>query len=181
MKTILLLRHAKSEWGKAGVADFDRPLAKRGLKDAPRMGQVLALFASVPDKIVSSPARRARQTAELVAEACGYSKKSIQWEPSFYEGESDDLITALRRLPAEVERVLLVGHNPGMEETAAALLGLDNEAEVIVIRLPTAGLVCLEADIDDWALLMPGEVVLRWFLIPKLAQALQKDDSEAFG
>jgi phosphohistidine phosphatase len=180
MKTILLLRHAKSDWGEGDLADFDRPLAKRGLKDAPRMGQALTLFACIPDKIVSSPARRARQTAELVAEACGYSKKSIQWEPSFYEGDSDDLTAALRRLPAEVERVLLVGHNPGMEETAAVLMGVD-EDEAAVIRLPTAGLVCLEVDIDDWALLRPGQVVLRWFLIPKLAQVLQKDGDELSG
>ena len=77
MKSVLILRHAKSEWGNPGQADFDRPLAKRGLEDAPRMGQVLARFNYVPDRILSSPAQRARQTAELVAQACGYQSHSM--------------------------------------------------------------------------------------------------------
>ena len=82
MKTVLILRHAKSDWGDPGKADFDRPLAKRGLEDAPRMGEVLARFECVPDRILASPAQRAKQTAELVAKACGY-QKSIQWEDDF--------------------------------------------------------------------------------------------------
>ncbi len=98
MKTVLILRHAKSDWGTPGQADFDRPLAKRGLEDAPRMGQMLALFKAVPQRILASPAKRARQTTEMVAQACGY-KDSIQWEDSFYEGGSADLIEALRGAP----------------------------------------------------------------------------------
>ena len=75
MKTVLLLRHAKSDWGDDGLADFDRPLAERGKKDAPAMGNVLVDFNCVPDKIVSSPAERAKQTSQLVAQACGYKKQ----------------------------------------------------------------------------------------------------------
>jgi phosphohistidine phosphatase len=174
MKTILLLRHAKSDWGESGLADFERPLNKRGLKDAPVMGEVLALFDMLPDKIVSSPARRAAQTAELVAEACGYDKKSIQWEDSFYGGGSGNLITALRRLPNTVERVLLVGHNPVIEQTAAALLSTCVDESEGLIHFPTAGLACFEAGMTTWTELRLGQVVLRWFLIPKLAQALRQ-------
>ncbi len=172
MKTILLLRHAKSDWSNPGLADFDRPLAKRGLKDAPRMGEVLKRFDYVPDKILSSPAKRARQTAELAAEACGY-QKSFQLEDSFYGGDAEELLAALQRLPSRVDRPMLVGHNPTMEETVDLLLSGDELAWGISIRLPTAGLVCLDADIYDWAELQPGELVLRWFLIPKLVKAIQ--------
>lgn len=174
MKTILILRHAKSDWGNPGLVDFDRPLAKRGLNDAPRIGDLLAQFEAVPDLILASPARRAKQTAELVAEACGY-KKSIRWEESFYGASSDDLIDTLRSLPDRVERVMLVGHNPTMEETVAALLAGD-EADGwgvgLSIRMPTAALVCLDVDLVDWAMLEPGEATLRWFVIPKLIKAI---------
>lgn len=175
MKSVLLLRHAKSDWGDQNLADFDRPLTGRGLKDAPGMGQVLADLDFRPDKILSSPARRARQTAELLAEACDY-KQSIEWHKSFYEGGCDDLLSALRRLPASLERVMLVGHNPAMEETATTLLaGAETqEQENLAIRMPTAALVCLDLPITTWAYLEPGKAVLRWFLIPKLVKALDK-------
>ena len=164
MKTILVLRHAKSDWGDPGKADFDRLLAKRGLEDAPRMGEVLARFECIPDRILASPARRAKQTAELVAKACGY-QKTVQWENSFYEGNSADLIAALQQLPDTVERVMLIGHNPILEETVATLCtphspdGDDGWTDGWAIKIPTAGLVCLDFDIMDWDQLRPGDGV----------------------
>jgi phosphohistidine phosphatase len=175
MKTVLILRHAKSDWGTPGLPDFERSLAKRGLEDAPRMGEVLAQFDSVPDRILSSPARRAKQTAELVAKACGF-RKAIRWEDSFYEGDSEDLIAALQRLPETVERVLLIGHNPILEETVALLAAsfspVAAAAEGWAIKIPTAGLVCLNLEIMEWKDLQPGDGVLLWFIIPKLVKAL---------
>ena len=174
MKTLLLLRHAKSDWDDPSLADFDRPLAKRGLKDAPQMGEVLKASDSVPDKIISSPAKRAKQTTELVAKACGYHK-SIDWAESFYGGYSEDLINALKQLPGTVERAMLVGHNPTMEETASALLLKSEEAldDEYAVRIPTAGLMCLDLQIMDWAELEPGDAILRWYLIPRLVKAIQ--------
>jgi phosphohistidine phosphatase len=172
MKTVLILRHAKSDWGTAGQADFDRPLAKRGLEDAPRMGEVLIRFDCPPDKIVSSPAQRAKQTAELVAKACGY-RKAVEWQDSFYEGGRADLIAALQGLPNTVERVLLIGHNPILEDTVAALCAAAGSDWAI--KIPTAGLVCLGFDIDSWDHLEPGRGVLQWFVTPKLVKAIQKD------
>lgn len=174
MKTVLLLRHAKSDWGEAGLADFDRPLAKRGLADAPRIGQLLADFKATPDKMLSSPAKRAKQTARLVAKACGYNQ-SIDWRESFYGGNSDDLIEALRGLPDSAERAMLVGHNPTMEETVAALLlGHESEwSDNLPISIPTAGLVCLDLSVVTWADLEAGDAVLRWFVIPKLIKAIE--------
>ncbi len=173
MKTILLLRHAKSDWSDPSLVDFDRPLANRGLKDAPRMGDVLAGYNFVPDIIISSPARRAKQTAKHVAEACGYTK-SIQWQESFYGATSDALISSLQQLNNRIDRPLLVGHNPTMEETVAELLTDDGTGAWTgwFIRIPTAGLVCLDVDIVDWATLDTGMAVLRWFLIPKLVKAI---------
>jgi phosphohistidine phosphatase len=173
VKTVLLLRHAKSDRTDASQVDFDRPLAKRGLADAPRMGEVLADFQLIPDKIISSPARRAKQTAELVAKACGY-KESIDWQDSFYSGGSEDLISALRHLPETVERAMLVGHNPIMEETVTGLLvgAKIQEQAKFIIQMPTSALVCLELEISDWVALQPGQAILRWFLIPRLIKAM---------
>ncbi|MBN1992264.1 MAG: histidine phosphatase family protein [Anaerolineae bacterium] len=176
MKTVLLLRHAKSDWGDPGLADFDRPLAKRGLKDAPRMGEVLALFDAVPDVILSSPALRAKQTTELVAETCHYPKERIQWEESFYGSGNAAMIAALQNLPDKVVRVLLVGHNPATEETAAALLSARVEqawSDDGAIRIPTAGLLCFGVNIASWSELQAGDATLYWFLIPKLVKAMR--------
>jgi len=173
MKTVLLLRHAKSDWGHDELADFDRPLAPRGQKDAPLMGRVLQKFECVPDQLMSSPAERAKHTSQLVAKACAYSGE-ITWVDSFYGGGSEDLVGAIQRLPNSVERALLIGHNPALEETAAVLLagpeaGLDHS---LSLQIPTGGLVCLDFSIIEWSQLKPGSAVLRWFLIPRLVKAL---------
>jgi phosphohistidine phosphatase len=172
VKQILLLRHAKSDWGNPGLADFDRPLSKRGVSDAPLIGEVLADFDCVPELILASPALRTRQTAEIVAKACG-CKGNIQWQENFYSGTSHHLFAALNHLPDTVRRVMLVGHNPTMEETAAELLCAGEEyAAGFSVRMSTAGLMCLEADVVNWADLAPGDAVLRWFIVPKLIKAI---------
>ncbi|MDM8527772.1 histidine phosphatase family protein [Anaerolineales bacterium HSG24] len=180
MKTILILRHAKSDWSDPNLDDFDRPLNKRGLSDAPRMGKVLLSAEQIPDRIISSPARRAKQTAKLVAEACNY-KGSIQWEDAFYGAGSADLIAALKQLPLEVNMCMLIGHNPTMEETVASLCttsaGISPWGNVdgsdFSIIMPTSGLACLQVDIDDWADLKPGIAILKWFIIPRLIKTIQ--------
>ncbi len=171
MKSILILRHAKSDWSNPALADFDRPLTDRGLKDAPRMGKVLARFKHAPDIIISSPARRAKQTAELVAKACGY-QNDIQWQASFYFGSGSNLLVALRDLPDTINRPMLVGHNPTFTDTAAILCNPHPTGKLEDIRLPTAGLICFDAGIANWFDLGPGDGVLRWFLTPKLVKAL---------
>ncbi|HMR64664.1 MAG TPA: histidine phosphatase family protein [Anaerolineae bacterium] len=173
MKTVLLLRHAKSSWDDSGLADFERPLAKRGKKDAPRIGEVLADFEMVPDIILSSPAVRAKETAELVAETSGY-RHSIEWHHGFYGGGSEDLISALQRLPNKIERAMLVGHNPTMEETVATLVTghLTELHDNYSIKIPTGGLVCLELQIMDWTAVEPGDAVLQWFIVPRLINAI---------
>ncbi len=171
MKHILILRHAKSDWSNPALADFDRPLAKRGLKDAPRMGKALARFGQTPDIIISSPARRAKQTAELAAQACNF-QGTIRWNNSFYPGSSSALLAALRALPDRVNCPMLVGHNPVFADTAALLCNPHSTGKPEDIRLPTAGLICFAVNIANWSALESGDGVLRWFLIPKLVKAL---------
>lgn len=143
MKTLLVMRHAKSSWDNPGLLDHQRPLKKRGLRDAPRMGRWLAERDLVPDLIVSSPAVRARSTAELVGEACGYSDKIVIAE-DLYPGSPDDWIDAARSAPSSVKRLLLIGHNPGIEDLVESLTGE-------YVRMPTAAIAHLEVGVDAWA------------------------------
>lgn len=168
MKTILLMRHAKSDWDDPDLDDFDRPLAKRGLEDAPRMGKALAKLGRLPSRIVSSPARRAIQTAELFAEGAGWKGK-ISVDANLYSAPGDAWVRALRALPDDAESALVVAHSPGCEEAAALLLGARTANPV---RFPTGATLCAEAEIESWSRLRPGGATLQWFLIPKVVKAL---------
>ena len=169
MKTLLILRHAKSDWGDFSLPDFDRPLNKRGQKDAPRMGVALAKLGLKPDLILASPAVRAKQTTQLLAEAVGYTKK-VQWVQSFYGGTSEDIFTALHDLSPQTQTVLVVGHNPTMQETVSALCTDDDET--MALNFPTAALACLDLDLEDWDEVGTGAAILRWLIVPKLIKAL---------
>jgi phosphohistidine phosphatase len=173
MKSILILRHAKSDWSNASLSDFDRPLNNRGLNDAPRMGMLLAKYRTTPDLIISSPSMRTRKTVELVAHSSTYGG-DIVWEDSLYGGSFYDIVSALHSVPESAARPMIVGHNPGIEETVSLLLSppVRGSANHTRIRVPTAGLLYLDAHIDTWKDLKPGTCVLRWFLIPKLVKAL---------
>ncbi|MEJ2631923.1 MAG: histidine phosphatase family protein [Acidihalobacter sp.] len=144
MKTLILLRHAKSSWKHPELDDFDRPLNKRGLHDAPVMGRRLAQHEALPDRCLSSPAVRAAATVMAVAEALGYPVDAIAWEPRIYEATSATLLDIVRQQPDNIEHILLVGHNPGLTDFANALTGdtLDN--------LPTAAAYTLTLPIEHW-------------------------------
>jgi phosphohistidine phosphatase len=159
MKTLLLLRHAKSDWGNAGLRDFDRALAKRGLRDAPRMGETLKKQGVSPDLILCSPATRARETMELFKQAAGLEVK-VEFEPNIYEASSAELIKLVRHLPDQCSCVLLVGHNPGFENLLSRLIGSERQ-------MPTAALACMEFQIDAWENVEDNQASLLWFLVPK--------------
>ena len=142
MKTVLLMRHAKSSWKDHKLKDIDRPLNKRGKKDVPFMGQILADKELVPQMILCSPAVRARSTADMVVENCGYQGE-ITYVDSFYLAEPAVYASALCSLPDEIERVMLIGHNPGMEGLLQILSG---EVE----SLPTSGMAYLVLPIKHW-------------------------------
>ena len=162
MKTVWILRHAKSDWADESLVDFDRPLNKRGKADAPRVGRWIAEQGPVPERIAASPARRARATAELVAKACGYPPGKIEWREEFYPGDPAACLRYLRDLPEETTHVLLVGHNPGMESLVSLLSGGTG------VRLPTAGLAMLQAEVEGWREVGPGKLALTGLICPKM-------------
>lgn len=162
MKTVWILRHAKSDWADESLPDIDRPLNKRGKADAPRIGRWIAGQGVVPQKIAASPARRARSTAELVAKACGYPPVKIEWREEFYPGDPAAGLRYLRSLPEEITHILLVGHNPWAESLVALLTGGAG------VRMPTAALAMLQAGIEGWPALGAGAAALTGLIHPKL-------------
>ncbi len=142
MKTLLVLRHAKSSWGNANLTDFERPLNKRGKRDAPRMGELLKEHDLTPDLIITSSAERALATAEAVAMVSGYERE-IRVTRQFYLAEPAAYLLLLNELGAEYGRVLVVGHNPGVEDLVELFTDIWE-------RMPTAALAHIELPIDDW-------------------------------
>lgn len=140
MKTLLILRHAKSDWGNSQLSDHDRPLSDRGKYDAPRMGAWLEQQEMVPELIISSTAERALTTAEMVAQACDFAGE-LRPTRDFYLAGPPEYVEVLNELPDSYERVMVVGHNPGMEELVALLTDQERPfttANVAVIELPIA-------------------------------------------
>lgn len=169
MKQILLLRHAKSSWDNPDLKDFDRPLAERGLEDAPRMGKFVRKAKYKPGAIISSPAQRAKETSGLFCEGAKIDGDSISWNEDLYFGSVRDYLSAIQSASDDFERIMLVGHNPLMESTAGTLSGADQRT---AIRMPTAALVCLESFADNWKSIAPGTCQIKWMMIPKVLKKL---------
>lgn len=154
-RQLLLLRHAKSAWDTPATSDFDRPLAKRGRAEAPLVGEWLAQNDLVPALVISSTAQRARETALLVCEAMDYKKKHILWEDDIYMAEVPALLEVLADCPDKANSVMLIGHNPGLEELLRYLLGDEVETPPDGKLLPTATVARLEMP-KKWDKLEPG-------------------------
>ena len=144
MKTLYLLRHAKSSWSFDDLSDQERPLNDRGRDDAPAMGRALGKRRICPDLIVSSPAVRAMSTAVLVARELSYPHDKISVEAGIYGADLDELLAIIHALPDGAASVLLVGHNPTITETANAL------SPTAVNEMPTAAIVCLRFECQKW-------------------------------
>jgi phosphohistidine phosphatase len=164
-KQLLILRHAKSAWGTETGSDFERPLAKRGQRDAPRMGHWLSQQGLIPDYVVSSPALRAKQTALEVCKALKLDATVLHWDSRIYEASPGILLQVLASCSALVQVVLLVGHNPGLELLLRYLckdIPLPADGKL----LPTATLAHVETS-DDWTQLDPGVGRLRSLIRPR--------------
>lgn len=159
MKTLYLLRHAKSSWGDPGLADFERPLNERGRRAAPLVAEFMREKGIRPGLVLSSPAVRARQTAELVAGAAG-GAAPIRFDERIYEAHPLDLLKVVREADESVTELMLVGHNPGLEELTARLTGARE-------RLPTAALVRIELRADGWPQVEEGGGRLEWVVRPR--------------
>jgi phosphohistidine phosphatase len=160
-RRLILLRHAKSDW--PDVPDRDRPLAKRGRRDAPKIGRWLRDHAYLPEVVICSDARRTRQTWDRVARELGGSP-SVIFEPRAYAASAMTLLYLVMELPAECQTALLVGHNPGVSELATSL-ALPPDGDDAPIRFPTAAVAVLNFR-GDWADLAPGGAHLLDFTTP---------------
>ncbi len=179
MKRLLILRHAKAEKPQLGQADFDRPLTQRGRVDATRLGAMLTAIDHLPQAILASPAKRTRQTAELVAQASGVADEHIHWQPEFYHADLQTILDAVQTLPDTVDVALVVGHNPTMEEFVAALADWRETAEpTFAVQIPPGGLTCFDVRPEQWAAVRLGTGTLRWFLTPKLLRLLLASEKE---
>ena len=168
MKILLLLRHAKSSWKHPDLADFDRPLNKRGRKAAVRMGAFLAAEGLRPDGVLCSAARRAQDTWTLAAEALG-DKVPTKTYRSLYLAAPARLLEVIRRQPADLDRLLLIGHNPGMASLIRRLAGPQSDARAlarVTEKYPTAALAELHFAGETWSALAPGSARLRRCVIP---------------
>src|SRR5688500_17203891 len=143
-KRLLVLRHAKSSWDDAVSDDWERPLTDRGVRDATRVGHLLRRLSLVPDLIITSDAVRAHATARGVADASGYTGKVVL-SASLYHAKPDTMIEVLRAVPAAgASAIMIVAHNPGLEELVAQLTGQS-------IGMPTAALVHLSVPVAQWS------------------------------
>ena len=142
MKTLLILRHAKSSWNYPERSDYNRPLNARGKRDAPRMGKHLREQGLIPDRILTSSAKRARKTASRVAKGCDYTGK-VKKLDRFYDTVPGIYYETLQALPDKYECVMVVGHNPTVEQLVGGLTGQ-------IRRMPTAALAHIELPIQQW-------------------------------
>lgn len=168
-RELLLLRHAKSAWGTDAPTDLERPLAKRGRRDAPRMGAWIREHDLVPDQVVSSPAKRAAETVDLVLAEIGLERESVVVADEVYDAAVSDLLDVLGGCPCERQRVLLVGHNPGLEDLVEHLAGRVDAPRGAKV-FPTAALAHLAMP-DDWRHLRRGCAELLALIRPRTLRA----------
>jgi phosphohistidine phosphatase len=162
MKTLTLVRHAKSSWKHTGISDRERPLNARGKRDAPDMGARIQRHGIRPSLIVSSPAKRAWQTARIVAQEIDYPLEFLQREESLYLASLDQLLDVVASQDNGFNHLMVVGHNPGLTDFANFLSpGLTN-------NLQTAAVVSVEMDRDDWMLYERPKTRLLVYDYPKL-------------
>ena len=160
MKKIILIRHAKSDWDNPSLPDYDRPLADRGLRDAPQMATSLKNRGVHLDLICSSTAQRAKQTACITAEVLGYSEEEIHWEKSLYHASASHLLQFIQSQSNQIQTLLLVGHNPGLTELINILgVKLDN--------LPTSGQFAFSLSTAHWKELSRDTCTFAWWDSPK--------------
>ncbi len=161
MKTLYLLRHAKSSWDNPELKDFERPLNERGLRDAPAMGKRFAEAGKALGCIITSPAMRAKTTAKLFAEAIGFPVVDIASNPELYFAGTGMFLKAASLLDDDCESAMLVGHNPAITDFANLMANAD------IDNISTAGLVSLQLPLDSWSDIEAGSARLEEFDYPK--------------
>ncbi|MFE9452956.1 SixA phosphatase family protein [Streptomyces sp. NPDC006739] len=167
LRRLVVLRHAKSAWPE-GVADHQRPLAPRGRRDAPAAGRALAEGDWLPDLALCSTAVRARETWELASAEWG-TPPPMRYDRRLYAADARDLLEVVREAPSEAATLLLVGHNPGLEELVLELAGdgLDDTLDRVRDKFPTAAIAVLDWRGTGWPALGPGTALLTSVVVPR--------------
>lgn len=167
MRCLYLLRHAKSSWDDVSLADPDRPLAKRGREAAPRMAEWMKAEAVAPDLVLLSDARRVTETWDLVRSYLG--SPPARTDNALYMAPPETMLAMLRGLDDAVENVMVIGHNPGLEQLALMLAGDEKKKALKRLRekFPTAALAVLRFDVDGWSDIARGGARLERFVRPK--------------
>jgi phosphohistidine phosphatase len=166
MHTLYLLRHAKSSWADPTLPDHERPLAPRGRRDGKRIAKHLVQLGIEPELVLCSSAERTRETLELMR--LGLSATStVMLEKELYAASSDRLLERIRAVPEAVTSVMLVGHNPGLQDLALALTSAGAELERLKAKFPTAALATLALPNTTWSELSQADAVLAAYVVPK--------------
>ncbi|MFI7412797.1 SixA phosphatase family protein [Streptomyces sp. NPDC049627] len=167
LRRLVVLRHAKSAWPD-GVADHERPLAPRGRRDAPVAGRMLADADCLPDLALCSTAARARETWELASAQWG-TPPPVRHEPRLYAADVPDLLAVAHEVSPEVGTLLLVGHNPGLEELVLELAGegLDDTLDEVRTKFPTSAIAVLAWHGTTWRALAPGTALLTDVMVAR--------------
>ena len=161
MKTLYLVRHAKSSWKYPNLDDFERPLNKRGRRSAPFMGKILNNLEVAPNLIISSPANRASMTARIIADKINYPLEKIRYSESIYEFSANALIDVIQHIDDVVNKAMLVGHNPALTDLANYI------GDKPISNIPTSGVFCADLDISSWSKISERCGKLKFFEFPK--------------
>ncbi len=164
MKKLTLIRHAKSSWKYPNLDDLDRPLNKRGRRDAPMMGNRLEKDKALPDLMISSPAKRAWKTAKIIAREVGFENRKIEKNIALYEAGVSELIQVIQKIDNKYNDVMIFGHNPGFNSLGNYLTnyGVDN--------IPTCGVFVIEFNVNSWEEVSQGKGKFISFDYPKKEQ-----------
>lgn len=161
MKTLILIRHAKSSWADHDLSDFDRPLNERGLRDTPRMGKRFKEKGITPDKLITSPANRALTTCTLFAETIEFPKQNIKTEERLYHADEEEILDIVQNLKEPDDVVILFGHNPGFTDFVNRLMNIR------IDNVPTCGIVACKLPVKQWKDVAWHSGQLLFFDFPK--------------
>lgn len=161
MKTLILIRHAKSSWDNVTLSDFDRPLNERGLRDAPRMGKRLKEKNLAPDLVITSPANRALTTCTIISEMIGFPSERIQTDRAIYHASEEQLLYIVKNLPDFADQVMVYGHNPGFTDFINRL------TKSHIDNIPTCGIVACQINVDRWGEVHWGTGKVLFYDFPK--------------
>lgn len=160
-KELVLIRHTKSSWKDLSMADFDRPLKKDRIDDAKNMGRYLRELGLKPDLVLCSPALRTRQTAELICDKLKYDFDEVSFDKRIYESTAEEVMQVVREVAAEVNTLVVIGHNPSLSHFAAQY------TDKLMFEMPTTGVAWLEFENSDWEIYKTTKASLKYLLDPE--------------